>query len=533
MFTRAEAPRSVFGLAVSSQASIIPLPMVSLTSLNRSLLKGTALFGGTQMINMLTGIVRGKLVATLLGTVGMGISSIYMSTLLPLQQFFSMGIATAIVSVVASLSAETSAAKRDLQERIEACRRVLIVLSLAGMAFMMLSALWLSRFSFGDDAHTKAYALLGVALVFLIMEGGETAFLQSRRCMKEVATRNVITALSGLVVSVPLYWWLGLEGIVPAIIGCAVVSWIYPRLMTRRHDLGCRSLSWSRTWTLGRQAIALGFLLMVGAMLGNVTSYALNVGIRELGSISDVGLYRASQSITGQYVGMVFAAMATDYFPRLSALKERKDDARELVRQEFELVLLIMAPIVALLIVTAPLLIRVLLTKEFLPLTGVIRIIGVSLLCKAAYFPIGYISLAYGRKRFFFWTEAVWDNVKNFCVILGAYYLWGIEGIGWGMLASGLIDVFVTSTLTQWVFGISVQRQMLSVFTPLFAAVALCAALSFCDSPWLSWGGMIVSALCLSAVCIGLLAKRIRFKEWMLRKHGNRQAAQDERDQDS
>lgn len=489
--------------------------MASLTSLNRSLLKGTALFGGTQVVNMLAGVVRGKLVATLLGTVGMGISSIYMSTLLPLQQFFSMGIATAIVSVVASLSAESADGKRDLQERIEACRRVLLVLSLAGMAFMTLSALWLSRFSFGDDAHTKAYALLGIALVFLIMEGGETAFLQSRRYMKEVATRNVITALSGLVISVPLYWCFGLDGIVPAIIGCAVVGWIYPRLMNRRYGLGCRSLSWSRTWTLGRQAIALGFLLMIGAMLGNVTSYAINVGIRELGSLSDVGLYRAAQSITGQYVGMVFAAMATDYFPRLSALKDRKSEARALVRQEFDLVLLIMAPIVVVLIVTAPLLIRILLTEEFLPLTSVIRIIGVSLLCKAAYFPIGYISLAYGRKRYFFWVEGVWDNLKNFILILGFYYFFGMEGIGLGILAGGLIDVFVTATLTQWVFGITVHRQILRVFLPLFAGVSLCAALSFCESPWLSWGGMIAVAVLICLICLKMLMKRINLKEWI------------------
>lgn len=492
--------------------------MASLTSLNRSLLKGTALFGGTQVVNMLTGVVRGKLVATLLGTVGMGISSIYMSTLLPLQQFFSMGIATAIVSVVASISVESADGKRDLQERIEACRRVLLILSLAGMAFMVLSALWLSRFSFGDDVHTKAYALLGIALVFLILEGGETAFLQSRRYMKEVATRNVITALSGLVISVPLYWWLGLDGIVPAIIICAAVSWIYPRLMNRRYELGCRSLSWSRTWTLGRQAIALGFLLMIGAMLGNVTSYALNIGIRELGGpngLSDVGLYRAAQSITSQYVGMVFAAMATDYFPRLSALKERKTEAQALVRQEFDLVLLIMAPIVVVLIVTAPFIIRILLTEEFLPLTSVIRIIGVSLLCKAAYFPIGYISLAYGRKRYFFWIEGVWDNLKNFALILGCYYLWGIEGIGLGILAGGLIDVFVTATLTQWVFGITVHRQILRIFLPLLAGVSLCAALSFCQSPWLSWGGMTAVAVLICLVCLKLLMNRINLKEWI------------------
>lgn len=496
--------------------------MASSTSLNRSLLKGTALFGGTQMVNMVTAVVRGKLVATLLGTVGMGISSIYMSTLLPLQQFFSMGIATAIVSVVASLNSETAEGKRDLQERIEACRRVLLILSLAGMTFMVLSALWLSRFSFGDDTHTKAYALLGVALVFLILEGGETAFLQSRRYMKEVAMRNVVSALSGLVISVPLYWWLGIEGIVPSIILCAAAVWVYPRLMSRCHALGCRSLSWRRTWELGRGAIMLGFMLMLSGMLGNVIAYFINVGIREMGSLGDVGLYQASRTITSQYVGMIFAAMATDYFPRLSALKHNKAEATALVRQEFELVLLIMAPIVMVLIVTAPLLIRVLLTEEFLPLTGVIRIIGVSLLCKAAYFPIGYISLAYGRKRYFFWIEGVWDNVKNFFIILGSYYLWGIDGIGWGILAGGLIDVFATSLLTQHVFGIKVHREMLRMFVPLLLGVSACAAFSFSETPWIAWGGMILTTVLFTAVCIKMLARRVNIREWLSqRKSGS------------
>lgn len=495
--------------------------MSSSTSLNRSLLKGTALFGGTQMVNMVTAVVRGKLVATLLGTVGMGISSIYMSTLLPLQQFFSMGIATAIVSVVASIASDSDAGKRNLQERIEACRRVLLILSLAGLTFMVLSALWLSRFSFGDDTHTKAYALLGIALVFLIMEGGETAFLQSRRYMKEVAVRNVVSALSGLAISVPLYWWLGIDGIVPAIILCAVAVWVYPRLMNHRHALGCRTLSWRRTWDLGRNAIMLGFMLMLSGMLGNVIAYFINVGIREMGSLGDVGLYQASRTITSQYVGMVFAAMATDYFPRLSALKHNKAEATALVRQEFELVLLIMAPVVMALIVTAPLLIRILLTEEFLPLTGVIRIIGVSLLCKAAYFPIGYISLAYSRKRYFFWIEGVWDNVKNFFIILGCYYLWGIDGIGWGILAGGLIDVFATSMLTQHVFDIKVHREMLRMFVPLLLGVSACAAFSFCDSPWIAWGGMVLTTVVITVVCIRLLARRVNIKEWLAQRKGD------------
>lgn len=468
---------------------------MSTSRLSRSLLKGTALFGGTQMLNMLMGVVRGKLVAVLLGTVGMGVSSIYMSTLLPLQQFFAMGIPIAIVSIVAALSSEDKGEAGGVGAHIEAARRVLLVLSLAGIVTMAAGAWWLSRASFGDDAHVLPYMLLGVALFFMIMESGETAFLQSRQMLKAVAMRGVVNAVAGLAVSIPLYWWWGMEGIVPAIIGCAFVVWLYPRWQTHRAGLGCSSQPWRETWQLGRSAIALGCFLMLAGLLGSLATYLVNVGIREMGSLADVGLYQAANSITGQCVTLVFAAMGTDFYPRLSAAKGSREDSQTLLSKEYELVLLIMAPLVVLLILATPLVIRLLLTEEFLPLTPVIRLIAVSLLCKAAYFPIGYISLAQGRRGIFFWVEGVWDNAKNVLLLLVFYHLWGLPGLGWAVLVGGLVDVAVTSPLLQRTFGLSIGRETLHLFVPLFAGVAACAAFSACADEGLAWGGMSLSAL--------------------------------------
>ena len=46
----------------------------------------------------------------------------------------------------------------------------------------------------------------------------------------------------------------------------------------------------------------------------------LSAFISKTGSLSDVGLYNAGLAIVDGYVGMVFTAMATDYFPRLSGV---------------------------------------------------------------------------------------------------------------------------------------------------------------------------------------------------------------------
>lgn len=500
-------------------------------NLYRSIMKGTVLFGGTQIVSIVANVLRGKMVAVLLLTTGLGISSLYMNTLLPLQQFFAMGMPIAVVSAIASLPADTTTGRRRVSAQITAFRRCLLLLALSGAAFMALVAPVLSRMSFGNEAHTIPYMLLALALFFLIMESGETAVLQARRQMKQVAMRNVVNALAGLLLGVPLYWWLGIGGIVPAIIVSTVAVWTYSRLQTYRLHRTQRTLSeaaptagatsraerqtWRETWALGRPIIALGFFMMLAGLLGNVTNYFVNNAIRYFGSLDDVGLYSAATSITSQYVGLVFAAMATDYFPRLSSLVDKKPDMKRLIRQELELVLLIVTPLVVVLIITAPLLIRVLLTEKFLALTDVVRLTGLAIICKAACFPLDYVSLAYSHKRYFFWMEGVWCNVKTFALIVSFYTLWGIEGIGWATLVSGLIDVVVTTVMTQWVFGISSWRLQLRLFVPLLLGGGLCALLSFSDSPVVAWGGMLAVGTCVVGLCLWLLARRMNIKEWL------------------
>lgn len=424
-------------------------------------------------------VLRGKMVAILLGTFGLGVSSLYMSSLLPLQQFFSMGLPLAVVSALAAFSEDTVEGQRMLSAKVEAYRRTLLVLAALAALTEIISASWLSTASFGTSENTTHYMILAAALFFLIMEGGEMAILQARRQMKQVALRNVVNALAGLFVGVPLYWWLGVEGIVPAIVLTAITVWCYTRWQTRRLRLNQPALSWTATWRLSRGIMSLGFFLMLAALLGTLTTYAVNAVIRYMGGVADVGLYQAASSITGQYVGLVFAAMATDYYPRLASLVEDSEAMQLLVQRQWRVVMFIVAPLVALLILTAPLLIRVLLTEEFLPLTGVVRLMGLAIVCRAACFPLDYVSMAYGRKRYFFWMEGVWCNVKTFAITVVFYHLWGLEGLGWGALVSGLVDVVVTTACTDIFFGIRAYGLMLRYFVPTLALLSGLTYLTF------------------------------------------------------
>lgn len=58
----------------------------------KSILKGSVLFGGVQVFNILINLIRGKLIALLLGPEGMGISSLLSASANTIQQFSGFGL---------------------------------------------------------------------------------------------------------------------------------------------------------------------------------------------------------------------------------------------------------------------------------------------------------------------------------------------------------------------------------------------------------------------------------------------------------
>ena len=120
--------------------------------------------------------------------------------------------------------------------------------------------------------------------------------------------------------------------------------------------------------------MSLGVIMMISTLIGAIVLYLINVFIKRYGNAADVGLYQAASSISNQYIGLVFSAMAVDYLPRLAAISTDNVKVREIVTNQLEIVMLVVTPLVIGIIVTAPLVVRLLLTHEFLPIVVLLRL---------------------------------------------------------------------------------------------------------------------------------------------------------------
>lgn len=462
----------------------------------RRIMKGTAIFGGTQMVNMASNIVKGKLTAAILGAHGMGISSLLSSTLSPIQQLFTFGLTTSAVKTLSSLSDET-----ERSSYVKSFRRLMLVLSLLAMGCTLAGARWLSLAAFGTPDHWTWFAILAAGVFFLMLSTAESTILQGFRALRFLAICNTTGPLSGLFIAVPLYWVWGIEGIAPSIAAMGVISWLVNRYFTHKLHICHSSQTWRTTFQQGKGMLTLGGTIMISGLLGALTLYLINTLIGHFGSESDIGFYQAANTITLQCTAMVFAAMGTDFFPHLSSIIHDRTKAQRLICQEGETVLLIIVPIALMLITTAPLAIRILLTSEFDRITFLLRAMSVCQIARAICFPIDYICIARGDNTYFFWLEGVWSNIKTIILTIGGYMLGGLDGIGIALLLGIGIDVSVSILFNKWRYGISYSANYYQLAIILSLALACVVGTSFIPSALASYSlmGLITLATCLYA----------------------------------
>ena len=411
----------------------------------RNILRRITAFGGVQLFNIFVALVRGKFVAMFLGPEGMGISSLFTSSTDTLRQFAGLGLNLSIVK-------EVSAAKDDadaMGQVMAVAVRLTVITSLAGAALCFLLSPLLSRWTFGNAGYTLGFMLLSLSVALSVASSCYMALLQGRRCPSARQgfgrRRSVGTCLRGAALLL-----FRRQGHCAGDYHTVVLDLPVQLYLLQARGYPVARLAGSLKTPLVRRLLSTGAVLMAGALAGTLTGYLINMYVRYSGSVADVGLFQAANSITNQYMGIVFSALALDYFPRLSAAAADRERFDMVVNRQIEIVSLIAVPLVIALVGTAPLLIRLLLTESFMPVVALIKWMGVGILSQALYFPIGYMFIARDNRRLYMWVEVVVGSLLRLGFAVLFYTVAGLTGLG--------VSFVVTSVVTNVIGYVAVRR---------------------------------------------------------------------------
>ncbi|WP_426485970.1 oligosaccharide flippase family protein [Flavobacterium sp. 2] len=393
----------------------------------QQILKTTSLFGGVQFFSIVISIVRTKLIAVFIGPAGMGIIALLNSTLGVLSSVSGFGIETSSVKNISENYKNDDL--KTVSKTIQIVKKIVFFTGIFGMLLTLIFSKVLSIITFGDSSQTFAFAILSITVLFKQLSSGQLAVLQGLRSFRFLAKANLFGNFFGLLFSIPLYYFLKIDAILPTIIIASFSALIFSFYYSNKIKIEKEKIDKSSFLLESKLIVKLGFMLTISSVLTLLSTYFVQVFVGKFGGLEEVGFYNAGFTLLNSYVGIIFTVMSTDYFPKLASINTDNDKVRESVEQQAVISILIVTPIIALFLALSPIIVKVIYTDKFDAILPMITIGILGMLFRAVSWSIGFILIAKGDSKMFVKT-AIGFNILFLIMNIAGYYFYGLEGLG-------------------------------------------------------------------------------------------------------
>lgn len=468
--------------------------------------KSTGALGVIQVLTILVSVLRNKLASVLLGTVGVGLSSLYINITGFLSNVSNLGVSFSSIKHVSEL--HENGDREMVEHFVEVVRTWSVWTAVLGMLVCILFSPLISWCAFEDFSHIDSICLLSPMLSFMAVTGGELAILKAVRRLKRLAMISVLGAVVTLLLTVPFYYVWGISGVVPGLV-CSTAGVTAVHLAFSLKVFPWRVSLFSKAhFTAGVNLVRVGVPYVLAGLVNTATSMGLMMFIFSIGSPSDAGLFGMGYSLVFVYVGTFFAAVDSDYFPRLSAIHDDEERMNIVVNRQVKVCVLLISPILILFMLSMPLIVLLLYTPAFYPVIGMAVCALAHLFFKALTLPVAYLSLSRGDALLFLCMEIAYDVALAFLIIF-LYLSFGILGTGIALALAGVFDLLLIYVTYGWRYGFRFDYSFLATAVLQFVCVGGALSLGLQDNIWLKAGFGCVVFLCSILLSVRVLRREV------------------------
>jgi PST family polysaccharide transporter len=461
----------------------------------RQILRSTTILGGASFINIVLRILRTKFLAILLGPTGIGLWAIFNSIAEVAGAVAAMGIDSSGVKRVAE--AAGSREQEKLSRTIHALRRAIWCLGVGGMILVILLSPLISQFTFGNDEHSFEIMLLSIVIVCGTIMNGEIALIQGMRRVGDLAKVNILGALGGTLLAVPIVYVWGQKGVVPSLIAVSGISLLGTWWYARKIEVTRVRMAWAEVLREVKPVLTLGAAVMGSVFVYRGTPYLVNVLVTRRIGLEAVGLLQAATVLSSIYVGFIIDSMGKDYLPRLSAIASDDAACNKLVNEQLKIAMLIAVPGIVATLTFAPLILQVFYSSEFIAAFEILRWQIMGILLQVASWPIFSILLAKGYGKLFFATFAISNTLYVGLAVVGISYA-GLNGAGMAFFGMWAFYAMIIYSIAKYLTGFTCSSANARVALVTFPAVGGVFVSGFLFNPFWSMiiGGTMLIALC-------------------------------------
>ena len=442
----------------------------------KDIFKISASYGILQVFQIFINLVKAKLIALFLGPIGVGLSSLFQSGTGLIATIVNNGLTT---TAVKELSGLDSIEKRNEEGiRISAFKRLLWVTGILGTIVTLLFSRSLSRLSFDSDNYVYSFQILSCSILINQVSLGYGVLLRSRRKTNKIIKSTLISSGLSLVITMPILAVFKTSAIAPSIVITSLINLLVLKFFNKDELYNRVNISFVEAFKVGKVMMKSGFFVSLSSLFTSLVTYIFITFLSRSSSSSIVGLYSAGFAILNTYVGLVFNAMAQDFYPRLSEKVNNKDEINSLIGSQIEISILLVSPLLVGIVLYNEFVIRLLFTRDFLPMSTMIVFASLGIYFKVFAWVAGFLIMASGRFKIYLYLEIM---VLAVSLILNFVFFinYGLSGLGISSSITVLLAALVYVRVAR--IKLNIQTIVLVTFNFLFISGSILLILLTAD----------------------------------------------------
>lgn len=416
------------------------------------IVKVMSVFTGVEGLGIICSAVRNKLVALWLDAVGIGLFSIFNSTIETTTYLTGLGLRQSAVRDISLAAGESEGKLRRVIRRV---RSWSVVAGLLGCAVLTAFAWPLAEIIFHDGGMWWNFLLLAGALLFNALYAGEAAVFQGTENFRRMARVGAWSAFIGLIVSIPMYRFMGNASVAFSILAYSVsallVAFIY---RDRRFSSERPSRAMLRE---EKEFVKLGAWLSITAFINSGCQLIFSGWLNAEVSTAEVGFYAAGYTLVVRYTSLVFNSVGLEFYPRISANIKHPLRMDVFLNHEVTLLLLIFTPLVMLFLIFREVIVLLFYTPEFLAAVPFITFGIVVVILRAVSNTEAFIIMAKGEGKIYLLTESL-DALMGLGLSVWLYSEMGLLGLGVALIIWHFVYMLVVSEICRRRYGLTLAR---------------------------------------------------------------------------
>ena len=262
--------------------------------------------------------------------------------------------------------------------------------------------------------------------------------------------------------------------------------------------------------------MVMGVSMSISSILATAVAYCIRGYVQSISGVEGVGLYQAGFVIMTSYVGLIFNAISTDYYPRLASINNDNNKCREIVSQQGEIATMILAPLLTMCLVFMPFVLKVLYSNQFIEANLYITWACLGMMLRLASWIISFLFVAKAESKLFIINETIANVLSLFFSIIGFRY-WGLQGLGVAFSATYFVYFIQVYLIVRKRYLFEFSQDFKKVFLLQFLFVTVCLVIVLLFSGWKKYlFGSIIAFASLAAGLVGL-NKKMRLSELIKR----------------